>query len=569
MNHHPHRPFVSRREFMRRSATVGLLTASGPFLWKKLAYAQEVPVEQVHVQYGADAATQATVTWMTPAAVQGPFLQLGEQRLPATTRQYEGYPGFFHHVRVNDLLSSTTYTYGIGHGDVVQREGFSYTTGPAPGTPFTFTAFADQGTDFLGGDLTQIQDFDPATLQTIAKGADQQPPFQATMNRDLAYSFNPAFHLVGGDTSYANGNQDVWDEWFRGYEQYASSRPMMPALGNHEIEVQGVGVSGFGTGDSWGPLGYDAYRYRFDLPFNGDPEWEGCWYRFRYGSVEFISLDNNDVNVEVTANIGYSEGRQEAWAAQALRAASEDPTCDFIIVMMHQAAFSTGLHGSDQGVRDAWFEMFATYNVDLVLQGHDHQYERTHMMVRDEVALAAEGDYVTDLGTMYIVCGNGGAVQRPQNPLPNEFPWQAAKSVFTVGTVKVDVIPDTGEGTKRLVIGEYSVTTGGPVEEGIVIERQLDQAAQPTPTPTPTPEPTPTATPDPTPTPTPTPAATPQVGQPNTTTVLPQTGGPAGIGMVGVTALGAAAATTAWVRGRKDEEVAELRAQRGAPTDDA
>ncbi|AXV09233.1 Purple acid phosphatase [Euzebya pacifica] len=552
---------------MRRSATVGLLTASGPFLWRQLAHAQEAPVEQVHAQFGADAATQAAFSWMTPAAVATPFLQLGEQRLPATTIQYEGYPGYFHHVRVDDLLPSTDYGYAIGHGDTIRREGFSYRTGPAPGTPFTFTAFADQGTDFLGGDLTQVQDFDPTTLQTIAKGADQQPPFQATRNRDLAYSFDPAFHLVGGDTSYANGNQDVWDEWFRGYEQYAASRPVMPAIGNHEIEVQGVGVSGFGTGDSWGPLGYDAYRHRFALPANGDREWEGCWYRFRYGSVEFISLDNNDVNTEVTANIGYSEGRQEAWAAEALRAAHEDETCDFIIVMMHQAAFSTGLHGSDQGVRDAWFELFATYDVDLVLQGHDHQYERTHMMVRDEVALAAEGDYVTDIGTMYVVCGNGGAVQRPQNPLPNEFPWQAAKSVFTVGTVKVDVVPDTGSGTKRLVLGEYSVTTGGPVEEGIVIERTRQAATQPAPTPTPAT--TPTATPTPTPAPTTgdgggSTTGQSQIGQPSTTTVLPATGGPAGIGMVGVSALGAAAATTAWVRGRKDEEVQELRGQRGA-----
>ena len=150
-----------------------------------------------------------------------------------------------------------------------------------------------------------------------------------------------------------------------------------------------------------------------------------------------------------------------------------------------------------------------------------------------------------------------------QNPLPNEFPWQAAKSVFTVGTVKVDVVPDTGSGTKRLVLGEYSVTTGGPVEEGIVIERTRQAATQPAPTPTPAT--TPTATPAPT-----TGAGggsttgQSQIGQPSTTTVLPATGGPAGIGMVGVSALGAAAATTAWVRGRKDEEVQELRGQRGA-----
>ena len=129
------------------------------------------------------------------------------------------------------------------------------------------------------------------------------------------------------------------------------------------------------------------------------------------------------------------------------------------------------------------------------------------------------------------------------------------------------MIPDTGEGTKRLVIGEYSVTTGGPIEEGVVIERQLAQQPAPTPTPTPTATPTPT--------PTPTPSATTGTGSsgtttqaPSTTTVLPQTGGPAGVGMVGVAAVTGAAAARAWLRGRSDEEVSELRGRRGAVDDE-
>lgn len=554
--HGPHRPFVSRRQFLRRTATVGLATSVGPWVWQGLAHAQEAPVEQVHVELGADAARAAQFTWMTPAPVDGPFLQLGEQRLPAETVQYEGYPGFFHKVRVTDLLPDTTYPYGVGHGGAVVRDGFSYTTGPSGRTDFSFTAFADQGTDLTGGEPA-IEDVDPATLMMIAKGVDQQPPFQATRNRELAYSFAPRFHVVGGDTSYANGDQAVWDEWFRGYEQHATSRPIVPCLGNHEIETMGVGLGGFtlvgDADDSWGPLGYDAYRTRFTLPENGDPEWEGNWFRFRYGSVEFISIDNNDVNAEVVANVGYSQDRQAAWVERTLQAAHDDDACDFIVVIMHQAAFSTGLHGSDQGVRDAWFAMFSRFGVDLVLQGHDHQYERTHLVRTPdpetvETILPTDGTYASDVGTMYVVCGNGGGVQRPQNPFANEFEWQATKSVFTVGTVKVDVQFDEAAGVKRLVLGEYSVTTGGPIEEGIVIERSLamagtvdDDADDGLPAPVeaqPAPEPAP---------------------QP----VLPATGGPAGISAVGVAAIGMAGAlASARYRGPHDEETQELRAAR-------
>jgi hypothetical protein len=449
----------------------------------------------------------------------------------------------------------------VGHAGAVRSASWTWTTGPAPGTPFTFTAFGDQGTDVP--DPTQIQDFDPRTLETIK--LDQAQPFLASQNRELVRSMDPAFHVIVGDTSYANGNQAVWDAWFRGIEPLATSAPWMPCIGNHEIEKAG-GVSGFGAGDSWGPLGYDAYRHRFALPANGDPEWEGCWYRFRYGSVEFVSIDNNDVNTEITANIGYSEGRQRAFVARTLAAAAADPAVDFIVVLMHQAAFSSGLHGSDPGVREAWFDLFSEHGVDLVIQGHDHHYERSHLMDRGELVFAAEdGSYVSDLGTMYVVTGNGGGVQRGEGLLGGGD-WSAAIAAQEVGTLKVEVVPDTGDGTKRLILGEYSVNRAGrPIEEGIVIERtRLAQAPPAVLSPEPTAEqgaaPQPGPTPDPA-APSPAPSPSPAV-QPEPARVLPATGGPAGIGLVGAAAMAAGAAGRAWLRDREDEEVAELRARR-------
>ena len=479
MGHGPARPYVSRRQFLQRTAAIGLMTAAGPVFWQRLATAAEVPPEQVHGQFGADAGREAAFSWMTPAAVATPFAQLGEQRILAETVQYAGYPGFFHHVRVDDLLPGTTYPYAVGHADVIRSDVFSWKTGPRPGTPFVFTAFGDQGTD--SPDPTNVQDVDPNTL-TVIKAADQQQPFQASFNRELAQSMNPAFHAIVGDTSYANGDQAVWDQWFRGLQPMATNSPWMPCLGNHEIETMGVGLGGFnlseevGIGDSWGPLGYDAYRHRFALPSNGDPEWEGCWYRFRYGSVELISIDNNDVNTEITPNVGYSEGRQRAFVERTLKAAVADPDVDFIVVLMHQAAFSSGLHGSDQGVRDTWFSLFNEYGVDLVIQGHDHHYERTHLMTGADIALASDGDYVSDIGTMYVVTGNGGSIQRAEGATGGgDFTAKIASQ--QVGTLKIAVVPDTGEGTRRLILSEYSALTGEAIEEGIVIERTRPAAA--------------------------------------------------------------------------------------------
>ncbi len=51
---------------------------------------------------------------------------------------------------------------------------------------------------------------------------------------------------------------------------------------------------------------------------------------------------------------------------------------DWIIVQMHQCALSsTTDNGCDAGIRQAWVPLFDQYEVDLVLNGHDHDYERS------------------------------------------------------------------------------------------------------------------------------------------------------------------------------------------------
>ena len=68
MGHGPARPYVSRRQFLQRSAAVGLVTTAGPWLWRQPAHAADAPVEQLHAQFGADAAREVAISWMTPAA---------------------------------------------------------------------------------------------------------------------------------------------------------------------------------------------------------------------------------------------------------------------------------------------------------------------------------------------------------------------------------------------------------------------------------------------------------------------------------------------------------------------
>jgi hypothetical protein len=98
--------------------------------------------------------------------------------------------------------------------------------------------------------------------------------------------FQPLFHLLNGDLSYADLNPfsqpEVWSDFANNVQISAANRPWMPCPANHEIE--------FYTG----PQGIGSYLSRFLLPDNGT-SFPGRWYSFRVGSVFFISLDGNDV----------------------------------------------------------------------------------------------------------------------------------------------------------------------------------------------------------------------------------------------------------------------------------
>jgi 3',5'-cyclic AMP phosphodiesterase CpdA len=99
---------------------------------------------------------------------------------------------------------------------------------------------------------------------------------------------------------------------------------------------------------------------------------------------------------------------------------------------MHQDALSSSKYGngSDKGIRETWLPLFDRYGVDLVLCGHDHDYERSwpvrgcnHHVGRDVATGAAvdtcqprpvvtaeplDGQFDTSRGTVHLILGGGG-----------------------------------------------------------------------------------------------------------------------------------------------------------------
>jgi len=72
------------------------------------------------------------------------------------------------------------------------------------------------------------------------------------------------------------------------------------------------------------------------------------------------------------------------------------------VAAFHRPPFSSGTeHGSDLTVRSVFAPIFETHGVQLVLNGHDHDYERT-------IPIKTSGDPAA-LPVTYLVSGAGGA----------------------------------------------------------------------------------------------------------------------------------------------------------------
>ncbi|MFI1517503.1 purple acid phosphatase family protein [Kitasatospora cineracea] len=416
---------LSRRTLLRSSAvTVGALAVGGA-MGSGTAFADQ-PVKSAtdgvtgslvapigrHLQFGADAGTQMRVSWQVPAAVKKPFLRFGRHpwdlsgkieaevralHTPALVDGATPVDQYYLHVSLDHLQPGTTYYYGVGHEgfDPASQQAVStlktFTTAPSrhgrlgrPFEPFTFTAFGDQG------------------VSTHAAG-----------NDNVILAQDPVFHLHAGDICYADPmgqgldsdksafNALTWDAFLAQTEPVSAEIPWMVSYGNHDMEAW-YSHNGYGGDDS-----------RFTLPGNGpDPRKAPGVYSFTYGNVGVISLDANDVSYEIPVNFGLTNGRQTQWLERTLRELRADESIDFVVVFFHHCAFSTThQHASEGGVREAWVPLFEKYRVDLVVNGHNHVYERTDAILGNKVSKAvpsgATVDPVKD-GVVYVTAGAAG-----------------------------------------------------------------------------------------------------------------------------------------------------------------
>jgi hypothetical protein len=475
------------------------------------------PPEQVHLQFGADAASQMAVSWAAPSAVARPRLRFSQAsggpigEVHASERGYTdaltGETVYTYHAKIDSLEPGTCYGYEVVHDGAPPACG-TFRTGPRGRSGrFRFTSVGDQSI--------------PAP---VGLGLGPNSP-NAGFVVDAIEALDPLFHLANGDLCYGNSTDQpvaTWTSYFANITRSASFRPWMPALGNHENE----------SGN--GPQGFASYLTRFELPGNGTPEFAGNWYAFRVGSVLFVSLSNDDVCLQDAGFSsyrrdhvpgydasgadpyirGYSRGLQERWLARVLATASQSDEIDWIVVCMHQVAMSSAhFNGADLGIRQRWLPLFDAFGVDLVLAGHEHHFERT-FPVRgtldgsDLLTPAPRGSDACEMdtshGTVHLTIGGGGHPynspgrrlhgpgegvlitgvgegdphrQRQPELTAEPAPWSAyADDRPAFGFAAFDVAPVERGGTTSITVTYYSAAPGSAdylPHDTFVLRKQL------------------------------------------------------------------------------------------------
>ncbi|GAA4555679.1 metallophosphoesterase family protein [Pseudonocardia xishanensis] len=407
---------VSRRAVLRGATgtAAALALTTGP--WAGPARAQADGGRAVvgrHLSFGDDPRTAMAIAGEITARPEGAVLvDLGLDTaygatLPVEVRNLVT-PGaaeqYFAHAAATGLRAGTEYHYRFRLADGRLTPDAVFRTAPAPGdrAPFVFTAFADQGVNTGGGDF--------ANRYRTDEGRTEKPADSLTA---LVAADRPAFHLLAGDICYADrpgaGKSDdefdpgLWTAYLTAIERSAATTPWMFATGNHDMEAM--------YDDGGAGHGYGGHAARLDLPRTGPA---GCpsVYVFTHGCVGVVSVDANDLSTEIRATTGYSEGAQTRWLDRTLARLRTDPAITFVVVFFHHCAYSTSdSHASDAGVREALTPLFDRHSVDLAVQGHNHQYERTDpirggrptRVAPDHATVRSDTD-----GTTYVCVGSGG-----------------------------------------------------------------------------------------------------------------------------------------------------------------
>lgn len=371
----------------------------------------------------------------------------------------EGY--YSNKVTVKNLKEETDYFYQIyKNGEWVDVE--EYSTG----------SFSNYSILYVGD--PQIA---ASNKQTSAEGDlmdEKQTGANNLAARNDSFNWNQvltnataqhdvSFMVSAGDQV----NTATREEEYAGYLSALplTSLPVATTIGNHDSKSA-------------------QYTYHFNNPNAFDKTLEenadyvtgataaGTDYYYTYGDVLFIMIDTNNYNCATHDNV----------IAKAIK---ENPDCKWRIVTFHQDIYGSGKDHSDSDgmvLRTQLTPIFDKYDIDIVLQGHDHTYSRTYQLTSDgkEHGTYTKSPTDADAKTAYlkdnlcynIVSKDGNTVINPEGTAYFEANSATGSKFYELIPTQQDYIAERSQtwtpsysvidiSENAITVTTYDASTGG------------------------------------------------------------------------------------------------------------
>jgi acid phosphatase type 7 len=355
----------------------------------------------------ADPSTSAVFTWETTEQDSNAKVKIGTSTA-SLTEIHTGYawtnPGGsptvpaanLHEVHVCGLTPATTYYYEVGGGapgKEVWSATQSFTTVPATGK---------------------------LTVGVLSDARDLVTTWATVHQRMKTIGVN--FQVIAGDivdfgsleSDYVTWLNAIWQSGSGGFLTLGEQL-MVPIEGNHEYAITTYAAEFIGN---------------FSIPNTvADGDQAETYASFNAGNAHFVMFDDTPIS---TPQLASEATAQEAWLEADLAAANANRAkVPFIVVLSHRGVYSTSFHSMDSDVletRGVLAPIFDKYQVDVVFNGHDHEYERSNLLHAGspstgapmvvQGAVASGSTVTSSKGTTYIINAGAGADPYPVGTSP-------------------------------------------------------------------------------------------------------------------------------------------------------
>ncbi len=451
---------AGRRRFgagaARLACALVIAVAASRVVWPSPPHAQNNAPVRIALGWAGDAATSQAVTWRTADPVASPQAQIGlaaagcggtagpartVTAAPRTVKLGRGRIATHYKAEFNGLTPSTRYAYRVGSGSSFSNW-HCFITASSTAAPFRFIYLGD-----------------------AQNGLERKWP--PVVRAAFAAAPDARFVAHAGDLVGEGDDDTQWGEWLAGLGARAAETPGVPAPGNHDFYRSIFSVIG-GTVFT-APSLWNAH---FALPANGPPdlpELAGQNYYLDYQGVRIVALD-----VNAFANDAFkASARSRVRAAQVtwLRKVLGMNPQRWTVVVQHHPMYSVVKRRDFKAMRAALGPIYDEFRVDLVLQGHDHAYARTHKVFDGRLA-GPEAP-----GTVYATSVSGSKMYNITTTWPPLMATlQQDAQLYQVVSVTGDTLSYESRGVGGGLVDAFElVKAGGPASS------YVDQAPRVTP----------------------------------------------------------------------------------------